>query len=208
MTLYNYCRVNKSRQERAASSGIVPPLVQLVQQNDPLKQFAIPILCDLAHTNRSTRNILWHHNIITVYLNLLRNQQNDYWHVNILDAIHAWYTIIMLVFIPLTLVCRIMDDGERVENVLLDLDNLELLIVVFVRARSQSLPNLIPAYHRLLSASDRLTKYIAKAAFMVKLVDRMEHPNVMVSFISVTVSVDLVDEIECTEDFDVNLARA
>lgn len=52
-------RLSKARQEEAASSGIIPLLKKVIQGKSPLKQFALPILCDLASAGKQSRRILW-----------------------------------------------------------------------------------------------------------------------------------------------------
>ena len=57
-TLFNLCRLSKARQEEAASFGAIPILQKIVTANSPLKQFALPILCDFAHLDsRITRKL-------------------------------------------------------------------------------------------------------------------------------------------------------
>ena len=53
------CRLSKARQEEAASSGIIPLLKRVIQHKSPLKQFALPILCDLANAGKVSRRLLW-----------------------------------------------------------------------------------------------------------------------------------------------------
>jgi len=94
-------RLSKARQEEAASSGIIPLLKKVIQNKSPLKQFALPILCDLANAGKVSRRLLWQNQgmqrervlnsarrmLIQVYLNLL---DDPYWRVSALDAILAW----------------------------------------------------------------------------------------------------------------------
>lgn len=53
------CRLSKARQEEAASSGLIPLLKKVIQNKSPLKQFALPILCDLANAGKVSRRLLW-----------------------------------------------------------------------------------------------------------------------------------------------------
>lgn len=53
--LHNLCKINKRRQEQAAESGIIPHLMHFIVTNSPLKQYALPLLCDMAHASRYTR---------------------------------------------------------------------------------------------------------------------------------------------------------
>jgi hypothetical protein len=87
-TCYNLCRLNKSRQEEAAQAGIIPCLKRVIQTKSPLKQFALPILCDLASAGKSCRTLLWQHDGLELYLNLL---EDPYFQVSALESILSWY---------------------------------------------------------------------------------------------------------------------
>jgi hypothetical protein len=58
-TLYNLCRLSRSRQEEAAQNGLLPLLQQVIKINSPLKEFALPLLCDMANAGKSARRQLW-----------------------------------------------------------------------------------------------------------------------------------------------------
>jgi len=61
LALYNLCKLSKVRQEQAASHGIVPCLQRIILSNrrlHPLRQLAIPLLCDLAHAGKNARHQL------------------------------------------------------------------------------------------------------------------------------------------------------
>merc|ERR1712000_209214 len=53
--MYNLCRINKRRQETAAVEGLIPHLQRFINEGSHLKQFALPIICDLAHTSSVAR---------------------------------------------------------------------------------------------------------------------------------------------------------
>lgn len=55
--LFNLCRLSKARQAEAAAAGAIPLLQQIVNDNSPLKQFALPVLCDCAHAGKATRRL-------------------------------------------------------------------------------------------------------------------------------------------------------
>lgn len=86
-TCYNLCRLNKSRQEEAAQAGILPSLKRVIESKSPLKQFALPILCDLASAGKSCRKLLWQHDGLGMYVKLL---SDPYFQVSALEAIHSW----------------------------------------------------------------------------------------------------------------------
>ncbi|KAJ9117782.1 hypothetical protein QFC20_000061 [Naganishia adeliensis] len=58
-TLFNLCRLSRSRQEEAAQNGLLPLLQQIIKINSPLKEFALPLLCDMANAGKSARRQLW-----------------------------------------------------------------------------------------------------------------------------------------------------
>jgi hypothetical protein len=86
-TLYNLCRLNKERQETAALSGVIPILMDIVQTEWPLKEFALPILCDMAASGKRCRQKLWDSRGIQYLISLLSDK---YWQVTALDAIYVW----------------------------------------------------------------------------------------------------------------------
>ncbi|KAH9828404.1 cytokinesis protein sepH-like [Teratosphaeria destructans] len=86
-TMFNLCRLSKARQEDAALSGLIPLLQRIVQTDRPLKEFALPILCDMAHSGKVGRKVLWQNKGLAFYVSLLADQ---YWAVTALDAIFVW----------------------------------------------------------------------------------------------------------------------
>jgi hypothetical protein len=94
-TIYNMCRLSKSRQEDAALNGIIPLLQKIVKTERPLKEFALPILCDMAHSGKVGRRELWRNKGLTFYISLL---SDPYWQVTALDAIFTWYATFSPIF--------------------------------------------------------------------------------------------------------------
>jgi hypothetical protein len=92
-TIYNMCRLSKSRQEDAALNGIIPLLQKIVKTERPLKEFALPILCDMAHSGKVGRRELWRNKGLAFYILLLTD---PYWQVTALDAIFTWYDLFLL----------------------------------------------------------------------------------------------------------------
>jgi hypothetical protein len=85
--LFNLCRINKRRQELAAQEGIIPHLQRLISEESHLRQFALPIICDLAHTSATARAELWRNNGVVLYINLL---QEKYWQTFALNSLAVW----------------------------------------------------------------------------------------------------------------------
>lgn len=86
--MFNLCRLSKRRQEDAALNGLVPILQGLIRTQRPVKEFALPILCDIAHSGRLGRKMLWQNKALPFYVTLLAE---PYWQVTALDAIFVWY---------------------------------------------------------------------------------------------------------------------
>lgn len=86
-TMYNLCRLSKIRQEDAAVNGIIPLLQRIMKTTRPPKEFALPILCDMAHSGKIVRKYLWQNKGLQFYVSLLEDQ---YWQVTALDAIFIW----------------------------------------------------------------------------------------------------------------------
>lgn len=115
-TLYNLCRINKRRQDRAAQAGAIPHLQQVVAINSPLKQVALPILCDMAHAGPLCRKILWKNHGLHFYLGLLRDPT---WQVNGLESVLVW----------------LQEEPKEVEKVLIESQHIEWLTRAFGHPR-------------------------------------------------------------------------
>ena len=68
--------------------GIIPHLQRLIGEESHLRQFALPIICDLAHTSATARAELWKNNGVVLYINLL---QEKYWQTFALNSLAVWY---------------------------------------------------------------------------------------------------------------------
>jgi serine/threonine protein kinase len=113
--IYNLCRVNKRRQEQAAVYGIVPYL-QTIISKDPAdgtssksRQYALPLLCSLAHASNASRAELRKHHGILSFLGLLKE---SYWQVYAFNALVTWMA----------------QDTDYVQGVLIEPDNLIRLV--------------------------------------------------------------------------------
>ena len=69
--LYLLCQINRSRQEAAAVDGALPILQAIIEQGTPLRQFALPIMCDIAKASKRARAELKQHSGVQFYLGLL-----------------------------------------------------------------------------------------------------------------------------------------
>ncbi|KIJ54808.1 hypothetical protein M422DRAFT_240892 [Sphaerobolus stellatus SS14] len=160
-TCYNLCRLNKSRQEEAAQAGIIPSLKRIIETSSPLKQFALPILCDLASAGKSCRALLWKHDGLSMYLKLL---QDPYFQVSALEAILSW----------------LQDETARVEDVLVQSSALQTLLKAFVSAKANSFENLLDPFLKICRISPTIGLGIAKAEFFRRIIDRLSHSKAVV----------------------------
>ncbi|WVR06241.1 hypothetical protein IAU60_003271 [Kwoniella sp. DSM 27419] len=154
-TIYSMTRLSKTRQEEAAASGIIPLLKKVIQNKSPLKQFALPILCDLANAGKGSRRLLWKYEGLTMYLDLL---QDPYWQVSALDAILAW----------------MQDETARVEDVLLEKTASDSIVSCFVHASGVSFEGILDPFLKILRLSTALTASISHPPFYTRLADTLE----------------------------------
>ncbi|GAA5962208.1 hypothetical protein JCM3765_003898 [Sporobolomyces pararoseus] len=156
--LFNLCRLSKTRQEEAASFGVIPILQQIVNDNSPLKQFALPILCDFAHLDsRVTRKLLWQNDGLKFYLRLLF--KDTYWINTALEAILAW----------------LQDEVARVEDCLLEPDAISALVHLFCKTKGTVFETMLEAFHRILRTSPLLTaRLVTQPGVCMRIVERIE----------------------------------
>lgn len=145
-TIYNLCRLSKRRQEDAALVGIIPILMRIVKQDKtPVKEFALPILCDMAHSSRAARRELWQSKGLVFYVSLL---SDPYWQVTALDAIFTW----------------LQEETSKVEDHLLDNQKFTTAIIAaLASSKSTSFENLLEPLQKLLRLSPALAASMAQS---------------------------------------------
>ncbi|GAA5892422.1 hypothetical protein JCM5296_003594 [Sporobolomyces johnsonii] len=154
-TLFNLCHLNKVRQEEAASAGAIPLLQRIVRDNSPLKQFALPILCDFAHAGKACRKLLWLHDGVAFYLNL---PKDTFWVNPALEAVLAW----------------LQDEPARVEDCLLEPAAVESLVRLFCKTKSTTFENLLEPFHKILRASPTVASRLAtQSGFVKRITERL-----------------------------------
>ena len=143
-TMYNLCRLSKARQEDAALSGVIPLLQRIVQTERPLKEFALPILCDMAHSGKVGRKILWQNEGLHFYVSLLADQ---YWAVTALDAIFIW----------------LQEETAKVEEHLLREDSAfsDAVLQCFNESKADAFENLLEPLQKLLRLSPPVAASLA-----------------------------------------------
>ncbi|KAF7299411.1 Cytokinesis protein sepH [Mycena indigotica] len=154
-TCYNLCRLNKSRQEEAAQAGIIPCLQRVIETKSPLKQFALPILCDLTSAGKSCRTLLWQHDGLTMYVKLL---EDPYFQVSALESILSW----------------LQDETARVEDELTKPPSVAALLTCFVTAKANSFENLLDPFLKITRLSSSLTIAISRSpTFIKRIIERL-----------------------------------
>lgn len=132
--LFNLCKINKRRQEYAAENGIIPHLMHFIISDSPLKQYALPLLCDMAHASRNSREQLRAHGGLDVYLSLL---EDDLWSVTALDSIA---------------VCLAHDnDNRKVEQALLKKDAVQKLVKFFQCCPEQHFVHILEPFLKIIT---------------------------------------------------------
>ncbi|ONM12669.1 MAP3K epsilon protein kinase 1 [Zea mays] len=156
--LFNLCKINKRRQEQAAENGIIPHLMKFVMSDSPLRQYALPLLCDMAHASRNSREQLRVHGGLDVYLNLL---EDDAWACTALDSIA---------------VCLAHDnDHRKVEQALLKKEAIQKLVKFFQDCPEQYFGHILDAFLKIITKSSRLNTAMATNGLTTLLIARLDH---------------------------------
>ncbi|KAJ5081519.1 hypothetical protein NUU61_009783 [Penicillium alfredii] len=160
-TIYNMCRLNKSRQEDAALNGIVPLLQKIVKTERPLKEFALPILCDMAQSGKVGRRELWRNKGLAFYISLLAD---PYWQVTALDAIFTW----------------LQEETAKVEEHLLDnrydkTTFTDAIVRCLTLSKANAFENLLEPLQKLLRLSPPVASTLARPDLFTRLGQKMHH---------------------------------
>lgn len=81
--------MNRRRLELCIRSNVLADIIPLIRMNHPLKQFALPIVCDAAHISKSVQQILDQYDIFALYVELL-NGGDEYWQLHALESLSVW----------------------------------------------------------------------------------------------------------------------
>ncbi|KAF3336305.1 serine/threonine-protein kinase sepA-like protein [Carex littledalei] len=158
--LFNLCKINKRRQEQAAENGIIPHLMNFIMSDSPLKQYALPLLCDMAHASRNSREQLRAHGGLDVYLSLL---EDEAWAGTALDSIA---------------VCLAHDNELRkVEQALLKKDAIQKLVKYFQNCPGQYFVNILEPFLKIITKSSRINTVMATSGLTTLLIARLDHQD-------------------------------
>ncbi|XP_037495909.1 MAP3K epsilon protein kinase 1 [Jatropha curcas] len=158
--LFNLCKINKRRQEQAAENGIIPHLMNIIMTDSSLKQYALPLLCDMAHASRNSREQLRAHGGLDVYLSLL---DDVVWSVTALDSIA---------------VCLAHDnDNRKVEQALLKKDAVQKLVKFFQSCPEQQFVHILEPFLKIITKSSRINTTLAVNGLTPLLIARLDHQD-------------------------------
>ncbi|KAL8711288.1 MAG: hypothetical protein Q9220_004185 [cf. Caloplaca sp. 1 TL-2023] len=160
-TIYNLCRLNKSRQEDAALNGIIPVLQRIIKTERPLKEFAYPILCDMAHSGKVGRRELWRNKGLPFYVSLLTD---PYWQVTALDAIFVW----------------LQEETARVEDALLDGSFTKSILKCFTTSKANAFENLLEPLQKLLRLSPPVALSLAHSDLFSRIHQKLNSSKAVV----------------------------
>jgi len=105
-----------------------------IMSDSPLKQYALPLLCDMAHASRNSREQLRAHGGLDVYLSLL---DDEYWSVIALDSIA---------------VCLAQDnDNRKVEQALLKQDAIQKLVDFFQSCPERHFVHILEPFLKIIT---------------------------------------------------------
>ena len=162
--MFNLCRLSKTRQEDAALNGIIPLLQQLVRTQRPVKEFALPILCDMAHSGKVGRKLLWQNKGLHFYVSLLAE---PYWQVTALDAIFVW----------------LQEETAKVEEHLLRASFSDAIVRCFtnpVNSIGDGFENLLEPLQKLLRLSPPVAASLAHPELFKKTVQKLNNKKAVV----------------------------
>ncbi|KAI4259390.1 MAG: hypothetical protein LQ352_000799 [Teloschistes flavicans] len=160
-TIYNLCRLNTSRQEDAALNGIIPVLLHIIKTERPLKEFAYPILCDMAHSGKQGRRELWRNKGLSFYISLL---DDPYWQVTALDAIFVW----------------LQEETARVEDALLDGSFTRGILKCFTTSKANAFENLLEPLQKLLRLSPPVALSLAHPDLFSRILQKLNSSKAVV----------------------------
>ncbi|XP_048592234.1 MAP3K epsilon protein kinase 1-like isoform X2 [Brassica napus] len=162
--LFNLCKINKRRQEQAAEHGIIPHLMHFIMAASSLKQYALPLLCDMAHASHNSREQLRAHGGLDVYMSLLDDES---WSVIALDSLAVC-------------LAHDNDSNHKVEQALLKKDAVQKLVRFFKSCPERHFVHILEPFLKIITKSYRINKTLAVNGLTSLLVSRLDHQDAIV----------------------------
>ncbi|XP_048592517.1 MAP3K epsilon protein kinase 1-like isoform X3 [Brassica napus] len=159
--LFNLCKINKRRQEQAAEHGIIPHLMHFIMAASSLKQYALPLLCDMAHASHNSREQLRAHGGLDVYMSLLDDES---WSVIALDSLAVC-------------LAHDNDSNHKVEQALLKKDAVQKLVRFFKSCPERHFVHILEPFLKIITKSYRINKTLAVNGLTSLLVSRLDHQD-------------------------------
>lgn len=142
-------------------------LQALIEQGSPLKQFALPIVCDIAKASKRARAELKHHHGVQFYLSLL---STEFWQEAALDALLVW----------------LLDEGSYVAKNMEAPQGVQALLGV-MECGNNSFVNMLEPLRQIVYNSPPVNRALGKldgtlgiSPFVQSLVKRLSHPDALV----------------------------
>jgi len=176
--LQQLCRLHPQTIQQSVDEGVIPHLqhIILTSSNNPLKELAIPLICDLANV-KSTRPQLWKYGGVDFYLNLLSKEK--LWQMNLLDVLSSW----------------LADETARVEDIMTKPHHIDKLVSMFKSAQNEAFILLLEPLFSTLLASAQVTKALAiSQPFLQELIQRLSQPSPQVRLSLLKILMRLYDE--------------
>ncbi len=162
LILFYLVRLSTKRQVAAAKSGIIPLLEGVIDSNDPLRQTALQMFCDMAHSSDVTRQLLWENKGVHRFLSLLTD---DYWFRFSLFSLSKWLS----------------NDTERVEAVLVEKDHLKAILNMFQSLEGLNFESCLGSLRDMVYKSSALNRALRLTpGFIEELVSRLQKRKTMV----------------------------
>ncbi|CAD7703488.1 unnamed protein product [Ostreobium quekettii] len=160
-TIYNMCKINRSRQEQVVAAGVIPHLCrfsseprrhdneQELKLRQALRPTAVSLLCRFAHSSPYTRQEIWSNDGLTLMLRLLVEEQ---WQPLILDALATW----------------LEEDIHRVEPKLMYQESIERLVTLLqsYRQKQSAVAGVLDPLLRMLQRSDKLSRQLGQGGLV------------------------------------------
>jgi hypothetical protein len=159
--LLNLVAVDRRLQDEAATAGAVPHLLAHARDAPALRECSLRILCAMVRASKNARNLLWQHNAMELYLDVLREEA---WRANAMDAVNFW----------------VNDEPGRVSARLERADAIEAMVDVFRNTPDDRFVEVVEKLDSIVSASERVGRAFGQSGFVEILKTRMAHPEAIV----------------------------
>jgi len=167
-------------------------MCQLITEQGPLKQLALPLLCDMAHNvgSRRVRDELWEHNTVEFYFTIL---SEHYWKIHALNSISMWCVWVyemcacashhrshMSTDNPRDSIRSLQHDADRVQDVMLRPPNITAIITLFRTPQRSVFESLLAPLQSMIERSPELARSLGNSLFVAELVHRLEDNKAIV----------------------------